>query len=65
MEKYEKPVMMLEEIVDEICTATAAYEPVPNTVPNIVSKTAMVSGETVITVTNNNYNPVGTYVPNS
>ncbi len=49
MEKYEKPVMMLDEIIDEIRTATTAYQPVPNN----FSGAAMVSGEAVITNTNN------------
>ena len=63
MEKYEKPVMMLDEIIDEIRTATTAYQPVPNN----FSGAAMVSGEAVITNTNTNNTqtlvPGTTYVP--
>jgi hypothetical protein len=60
MEKYEKPVMMIEEIGDEIHTATTTPEPVPNRVPEIV----LVSGEAVITP-NNNHSPFVTYVPDT
>ena len=51
MERYEKPVMTLEEIEDEVYTDTAGV------VPNRVTMVSAESGKT------NNNNPVNTYVP--
>ena len=41
MEKYSKPVMMMEEVEDEVCTAVATTNNVT------VTTTAMVSGDVI------------------
>jgi len=51
MEKYSKPVMVLEAIEDEVYTATAAL-------PNNTNQVIVVSGETTITVTVPDTSPV-------
>ena len=56
MEKYSKPVMVLEEIEDEVFTIDAAA------LPNNPSQVIFVSGETT-TVTGNQRSPFVTNVP--
>lgn len=57
MEKYSKPVMVLEAIKDEVYTATAAL-------PNNVNQVIVVSGETTtVTVTVPDTSPVPAEVP--
>ena len=57
MEKYSKPVMVLEAIEDEVYTATAAL-------PNNVNQVIVVSGETTtVTVTVPDTSPVPAEVP--
>ena len=55
MEKYSKPVMVLEAIEDEVYTATADY-------PDNTSQLHFVSGEAT-TVTDNQRSPFVTNVP--
>ena len=58
MEKYSKPVMVLEEIEDEVYTIDAAA------LPNNVNQVIVVSGETTtVTVTVPDTSPVPAEVP--